>query len=122
MTSARSVAPIAVKENMENAVEERDNKDPKGDKVSLGDNRGATCGKCIQGDELVWFNIPFWFSTLKYKKAMLIFTGRKILKITISGSFVTSSKLSHMISTLDSMACNTEGHIKLINRLSSPSD
>jgi len=27
------------------AVEERDNKDPKGDKVPLGDNRGATHGK-----------------------------------------------------------------------------
>src|SRR5882724_10129053 len=46
----------------------------------------------------------------------------KILKITISGSFITSSKLSHTISTLDSMACNMEGHIKLIDRLSSPSD
>src|SRR5882724_8158541 len=27
-----------------------------------------------------------------------------------------------MISTLDSMACNMEGHIKLIDRLSNPSD
>ena len=38
MTSAQAVAPIAVEENMENMVEERDNKDPKGDKEPLGDN------------------------------------------------------------------------------------
>src|SRR5882724_6021836 len=65
---------------------------------------------------------PFWFSTLESKKAMLIFTGRKISKITISGSSVTSSELSHTISTLDSMACNMEGHVKLIDRLFIPSD
>src|SRR5882724_7497507 len=65
---------------------------------------------------------PFWFSTLKSKKAYTHITGRKTLKNTISGSFVTSSKLSLMISTLDSMACNMEGHVELIDRLSSPSD
>jgi len=31
--------------NVENVVEERPNRNPKGDKVPLGDNRGATCGK-----------------------------------------------------------------------------
>jgi len=49
-------------------------------------------------------------------------TGRKILNITISGSFIISSQLLYTISTLDSSAYNTEGHIKLIDRLSSPSD
>ena len=31
--------------DVENVVEERDNMDPKGDKVPLGNNRGATHGK-----------------------------------------------------------------------------
>ena len=31
-------------EDVENAVEEIDNRNPKGDKVSLGDNRSATQG------------------------------------------------------------------------------
>jgi len=31
--------------NVENVVEKRDNRDPKGDKVPPGDNRGATHGK-----------------------------------------------------------------------------
>src|SRR5882724_1192300 len=61
-------------------------------------------------------------TTLKSKMSTLIFTGRKIVKITISGSFVTSSKLLYIIYTLDSMVCNMEGNIKLIDRLSSPSD
>src|SRR5882724_11596487 len=97
--------------NVENVVEERD-------------NRGATCGKMYLS-RLIQFGLmypPFWFSMLESKKATLIFTGKKILKITISGSFITSSKLSHTISTLDSMACNMEGYVKLIDRLSSPSD
>src|SRR5882724_9659248 len=65
---------------------------------------------------------PFWFSMPESKKATLILLEGKTLKITVSGSFIISSKFSHMISTLDSTACNTEGHIKLIDRLSSPSD
>src|SRR5882724_11900599 len=110
--------------NVEKSVEGKDNRDPERDKVPLGDNRGATHGK-MYFRRLIWISLmypPFWFSTLKYKKAMLIFTGRKILKITISGSFITSSELSHTISTLDSTACNIEGQIKLIDRLSSPSN
>src|SRR5882724_4286802 len=43
-------------------------------------------------------------------------------KIIISEGLVISSKLSHMNFTLDFTTCNTEGHIKLINRLSNPSD
>jgi len=35
---------------------------------------------------------------------------------------VISSELSYMIVTLDSTTCNMEGHIKLFNRLSDPSD
>ena len=85
---------------MENVVEETDNRDHKGDKVLLMEN-------CI--DEMIQFYLmypPFWFSTLESKSATSIFIGRKILNITISGSFITSSELSHMISTLDYMTCN----------------
>ena len=39
------MASITVEENVENAVEERENRDPKEDKVPLEDNRGATHGK-----------------------------------------------------------------------------
>ena len=101
---------------MENVVEETD---------TIGTLKETRCHLWkIVFNEMIWFSLmyePFWFSTLEFKKAMLIFTGRKILKITISGSFVTSPELSHTISTLDSMTCNIEGHVKLIDRLSSPS-
>jgi len=110
--------------NVENGVEETDNSDPKRDKVPFGDNRGATLGK-LYLRSLIQFGLmypPFWFSMLEFKKAILILLEGKTLKITVSGCFVISSELSHMISTLDSTACNMEGHVKLINRLSSPSN
>jgi len=44
-TLAQPAAFITVEEMWRNAVEERDNKDAKGDKVPLRDNRGATHGK-----------------------------------------------------------------------------
>src|SRR5882724_2700981 len=58
---------------------------------------------------------------LEYKKGYTHITGRK-LKIIISEGLVISSELSHMIVTLDSTTCNTEGHVKLFDRLSDPSD
>jgi len=45
VTSAQPVALFTVEEMWENVVEERDNRDPKGDTVPLRDNRGATHGK-----------------------------------------------------------------------------
>ena len=60
--------------NVGTMVEERDNRNSKGDKVPLVDNRGATCGK-IYLRSLIQLGLmypPFWFSTLKSKKAMLI--------------------------------------------------
>ena len=39
---------------MENVVEETDNRDPEGDNVPLGDNRGATHGKIVF-KEMIWF-------------------------------------------------------------------
>src|SRR5882724_10901003 len=57
-----------------NVVEETNNRDPKGDRVPLGDNRGATHGKGYLRS-LIWLGLmypPFWFSTLKSKKATLI--------------------------------------------------
>jgi len=47
-------------------------------------------------------------------------TGREIFKLIILGRLIISSKLSYMISTLDSSAYNM-GHTKLIDRLSNPS-
>jgi len=86
---------------MENAVEETDNRGPKGDKVPLRDNRSATCGKLYLRSliQLGLMHPPFCFSILKSKKAMLILLEGKTLKITISGSFVTSSELSHNFHT-----------------------
>src|SRR5882724_13430130 len=57
-----------------NVVEETNNRDPKGDKVPLEDNRGATHGK-VYLRSLIQSGLmypPFWFSTLKSKKATLI--------------------------------------------------
>jgi len=59
---------------VENAVEETDNRDPKGDKVPLGDNRSATNGK-LYLRSLIWLGLihpPFWSSMLESKKATLI--------------------------------------------------
>src|SRR5882724_6416450 len=64
---------------------------------------------------------PFWFSMLESKKAMLILLKGNF-KISISEGLIVSSKPSCTISTLDSTNCNMEGHVKLIDRLSSPSD
>src|SRR5882724_3060032 len=60
--------------NMENAVEETDNREPKGDKVPLRDNKGATHGKLYLRSliQLGLMYPPFWLSMLKSKKAMLI--------------------------------------------------
>ena len=108
---------------MENVVEGRDNRDPKRDKVQLRDNRGATCGKMYLRSliQLGLMDPPFWFSTLESKKATLILL-EGTLNIIISEGLITSSELSYMVFTLYSMACNMEGHVKLIDRLSSPSD
>ena len=104
-------------------MEGTDNKDPKGDKVPLGDNRDATQGNLYLRSliQLGLMYPPFWFSTLESKKAILILL-EGTLKIIISEGLVTSSELSYMIFTLDSMTCNMEGHMKLINRISNPSD
>ena len=96
-------------------MEETDNRDPKGDNVPPGDNKGATHGKCILRS-LIWSGLmypPFWFSMLKSKKAMLILLEGNF-NIIISEGLIVSSKLSHTIFTLDSMTCHMEG---LINRL-----
>jgi len=45
MTLAQLVAPITGEDMWRKAVQERDNRIAKGDKVPLGDNRGATGGK-----------------------------------------------------------------------------
>src|SRR5882724_4663306 len=58
---------------------------------------------------------------LEYKKGYTHITGRK-LKIIISEGLIISSELSYMIVTLGSTTCNMEGHVKLFNRLSDPSD
>src|SRR5882724_6860809 len=82
----------------------------------------ATHGK-LYLRSLIWLGLmypPFWFSMLESKKAMHILLEGNIERSL--SCLITSSELSHTISTLDSMACNTEGHVKLINRLSSPSD
>jgi len=95
-TLALPVALINVEEMWRMHWRRTDNRDPKGDKVPLRDNRGATHGK-LYLRSLVWLGLmypPFGFSTLETKQAMLILLEGKTLKITISGSFITSSELS----------------------------
>jgi len=77
--------------------------------VPPGDNRGATHGKIIfkEFDSVRFHVFSFWFSMLEYKKAMLILLEGNIEDHYLR-RFLTSSELSHMISTLDSMACNME--------------
>src|SRR5882724_2437907 len=113
-----------MEEMWRNAVEETDNRDPKGDKVPLGDNRGATHGKLYLRSliQLGLMHPPFWFSTLESKKAILILLQGKTLKIFISEGLVIFSEGLTQFFTLDSTTCNMEGHVKLIDRLSSPSD
>jgi len=66
---------------------------------------------------------PFWFSSLDLKKAMLI-----LLEGNLRTSYLKKRGLSyppsshHTIVTLDFTLGNTEGHIKLFDRLSDPSD
>src|SRR5882724_8163414 len=73
-TSAQPVALITVEERWRNAVEETNNRDPKGDNEPIGDNRGATNGKMYLRSliQLGLMYPPFWFSMLESKKAMLI--------------------------------------------------
>src|SRR5882724_203895 len=93
--------------------------------MPLGDNRGATHGKVylrslIQSGSMY---PPFWFSMLKSKKAMLILLEGNLRTSYLKKRWlIISSELSYMIVTLDSMTCNMEGHVKLFNRLSDPSD
>jgi len=104
-------------------VEEKDNRNSKGDKVPLGDSKGATHGKMYLRS-LIWLGLmhpPFWFPMLESKR-LHSYYWKETLKIIISEGLNTSSKLPHTISILDSMTCNMEGHMKLIDRLSSPSD
>jgi len=66
---------------VENVVEKTENRDPKGDKVPLGDIRGATHGK-LYLRSLIPLGLmypPFWFSMLKSKKATLILGGFRVL-------------------------------------------
>src|SRR5882724_11471667 len=117
-------------ENVENAVEEMDNRILKETrchsetiKVPLGDNKGATLGK-VYLRSLIWSGLmypPFWFSMLESKKVKLILLEGNLRSLSQEG-LVISSKLSHTIFTLDSTTCNMEGHVKLVNRLSDPSD
>src|SRR5882724_8980104 len=85
MTLAGLVVLITVEETWRNAVEETDNRDPKGDNVPPGDNKGATHGKCILRS-LIWSGLmypPFWFSTLESKKAK----SKKAMLILLEGNF-----------------------------------
>src|SRR5882724_9870301 len=53
---------------------------------------------------------------------MLILLEGNLRTFYLKKGLIISSELSHMIVTLDSTTCNTEGHIKLFDRLSDPSD
>ena len=93
--------------------------------MPLRDNRGATHGK-VYLRSLIWLGLmypPFWFSTLESKKATLILLEGNLRTSYLKKRWlIISSKLSYTIVTLDSTTCNMEGHIKLFDRLSDPSD
>src|SRR5882724_1695240 len=93
--------------NVENVVEETDNRDPKGDRVPLRDNRGATHGKGYLRSliQLGLMYPPFWFSMLESKKAMFILLEGNLRTSYLKkrgSSYPPSShtQLSHWISQL----------------------
>src|SRR5882724_2447893 len=101
-------------ENVENAVEEMDNRILKETrchsetiKVPLGDNKGATLGK-VYLRSLIWSGLmypPFWFSMLESKKAMLILLEGNLRSFYLKkrgSSYPLSShtRLSHWIPQL----------------------
>jgi len=67
---------------------------------------------------------PFWFSMLKSKKkaTLILLEGNLRTSYLKKKGLIISSKLSHKIVTLDFTTCNMEGHIKLFNIFSDPSD
>src|SRR5882724_11764564 len=107
MTLAQPVVLITVEEMWRNVVEETNNRNHKGDKVPLRDNRGATHGK-VYLRSLIQLGLrypPFWFSTLESKKAMLILLEGNLRTSYLKkrgSSYPPSShtQLSHWISQL----------------------
>ena len=121
-TSAWPVAPIAMEEMWRNVVEGQTIGILKKTRCHLGTIKVPSMENCMSLIGLGLMYPPFWFSTLESKKAMLILLEINIEDHYLRRSCHISSEVSQMISTLDSMACNMEGQVKLIDRLSSPSD
>jgi len=59
---------------------------------------------------------------LESKRATLILLEGNLRTFYLKMGLIISSELSHTIVTLDSTTCNREGHVKLFDRLSDPSD
>jgi len=100
-----------------------DNKRSKGDKVPLGDNRGATRGENVfkEFDSVRKCILPSGSLCLNINRLRSYYWKEKPRSF-ISEELVISSELSHTIFILDSTTCDTREHIKLVNRLSDPSD
>src|SRR5882724_7764537 len=85
MTLAQPVVLITVEEMWRNVVEETNNRNHKGDKVPLRDNRGATHGKLYLRSliQLGLMYPPFWFSTLESKIGYAHIIGRNSRSTTL---------------------------------------
>src|SRR5882724_4869604 len=120
---ARTVASSLWKKMWIKAVVKADNKRSKGDKVPLGDNRGATRGENVFKEfDLVRKCILPSGSLCSNLNRLCSYYWKEKPRSFISEELIVSSELSHMIFILDSTTCDTKEHVKLVNRLSDPLD
>src|SRR5882724_11756982 len=123
MSSARPVDLSLWKKMWIKAAVKADNKRCKGDKVPLRDNRGATQGEYVfkEFDSVRKCILPSGSLCSNLNRLRSYYWKEKPRSFILE-ELVIPSKLSHMIFILDSTTCNTKEHIKLVDRLSDPSD
>ena len=100
-----------------------DNKRSKGDKVPLGDNRGATRGENVfkEFDSVRKCILPSGSLRSNLNRLHSYYWKEKPRSFILE-ELVISSELSHTIFILDSTTCDMKEHVKLVDRLSDPSD
>src|SRR5882724_7314559 len=114
---------IFVEEDVDKGSSKSGQKRCKGDKVSLGDNRGATRGEYVFKEfDLVRKCILPSGSLHSNLNRLCSYYWKEKPRSFILEELVVSSELSHTIFILDSTTCDTKEHVKLVDRLSDPSD
>src|SRR5882724_205409 len=107
---------IIVEEDVDKSSSKSGQKRCKGDKVPLEENRYLrsfdSVRKCILPSGSLHSNLNRLHSYYWKEKP----------RAFVLEELVVSSELSHTIFILDSTTCNMKEHVKLVNRLSDPSD